>query len=168
MARKENKLAVPGAGRFLRVGQDLITITLDDRVWWRLLVPIADNDGLVFTEAHHLKLYRLVFKVSGGSTENPWSSGKWMNNGRVFKDRVIPLEFLGTTEEADKIAAFSLIHYDQIEIQCVPMSDRVRRYRRATMEGRRQHLAERFMPRIGAPTRPDDLPVARRALRGSV
>ena len=93
-------------------------------------MPVADNDGLVFTDAHHLKVYRLIFKISGGSTDNPWSSGKWINDGRVYKDRVIPLEFLATTEEADRIAAFALVHYEQIEIVCVPISDAVRRYRR--------------------------------------
>ena len=138
MPRNQSKLVSPRAGRFLRVGQDLITIALDDRVWWRLLVPVADNDGLVFTDRHHLKLYRLVFKISGGSTDNPWSNGRWMDNGLVYKDRVVPLEFLATTEEADKIAAFALIHYDQIEILCVPISDRVRRYRRATTESHNQ------------------------------
>lgn len=134
MAKNQIKLVRPPAGRFLQVGQNLITIALDDRVWWRLLVPIADNDGLVFTDRHHLKLYRLVFKISGGSTDNPWSNGRWMDEGRVYKDRVVPLEFLATTEEADKIAAFALIHYDQMEILCVPISDRVRRYRRARKE----------------------------------
>jgi hypothetical protein len=134
MAKNQIKLVSPPAGRFLQVGQNLITIALDDRVWWRLLIPIADNDGLVFTDRHHLKLYRLVFKISGGSTDNPWSNGRWMDDGRVYKDRVVPLEFLATTEEADKIAAFALIHYDQMEILCVPISDRVRRYRRAKKE----------------------------------
>lgn len=54
-----------------------------------------------------------------------------MDDGRVYKDRVVPLEFLATTEQADKIATFALIHYDQMEVLCVPISDRVRRYRRA-------------------------------------
>jgi hypothetical protein len=134
MPRGRNKIANGPAGRFVRAGRDLVTIALDDRVWWRLLVPVADNDGLVFTDRHHLKLERLVFKISGGSTDNPWSNGKWMNKGRVYKDRVVPLEFLATTEEADKIAAFALIHYEQMEILCVPISDRVRRYRRTEKE----------------------------------
>jgi len=134
MGKRHNKAEGAAAGRLLRVGRNLITIALDERWWWRLLVPIADNDGLVFTDRHHLKLYRLVFKISGGSTDNPWSNGSWMDDGRVYKDRVVPLEFLATTEQADKIAAFALIHYDQMEIMCVPISDRVRRYRRAKKE----------------------------------
>jgi len=116
MSKRHKKIGSERAGRFVRVGRDLVTIALDERWWWRLLVPAADNDGLVFTDGHHLKLHRLVFKISDGSTENPWSNGKWMNNGRVYKDRVIPLEFLATTEGADKIAAFALVHYEQKEI----------------------------------------------------
>lgn len=138
MPKRHKKVESGRTGRFLRVGRDLITIALDDRFWWKLLVPVADNDGLVFTDRHHLKLYRLVFKISGGSTDNPWSNGRWMDGGRVYKDRVVPLEFLATTEEADKIAAFTLVHYDQMEVVCVPISDRVRRYRRATTESHNQ------------------------------
>ena len=135
MPGDHNTIGSGRAGRLLRVGQDLVIIALDDRLWWTLLVPVADNDGLVFTDRHHLKLYRLVFKISGGLTDNAWSNGKWINDGRVYQDRVVPLGFLATVEEADKIAAFALIHYDQLEIVCVPISDRVRRYRRATTEG---------------------------------
>jgi len=134
MPRGRNKIGSGRDGRFLRVGQDLITIALDGRLWWKLFVPVADNDGLVFTDRHHLKLYRLVFNMSGGLTDNPWSNGKWINNGRVYKDRVVPLEFLATAEGVDKIAVFALIHYDQLEIVCVPISDRVRRYRCAKKE----------------------------------
>jgi hypothetical protein len=144
MPRKESKLGSPRAGRFLRVGQDLITIALDDRLWWRLLVPIADNDGLVFTARHHEKFDGRVYKISGGSTENPWSNGKWRERGRLYKERMIPLEFLATTEQADAIAAFALVHYDQLEILCVPISDRVRRYRRAD-----QAKPSKLLARVG-------------------
>lgn len=142
MFKRHNKVESAGAGRFVRVGRDLVTIALDDRLWWRLLVPVADNAGLVFTDRHHFRLYRIVFKISGGSTDNPWSNGRWMDDGRVYKDRVIPLEFLATTEQADKIAAFALIHYDQMEILCVPISDSVRRYRRAMTKSHQQRAVQ--------------------------
>lgn len=131
MGECRKKVETVETGRFLRVGRDLITMTLDDRLLFRILVPVADNDGLVFTDRHHEKFHDRVLKISGGSTENHWSSGKWMERRRLYKERMIPLEFLATTEQADTIAAFALVHYEQIEIQCYPISDRVRRYRSA-------------------------------------
>ncbi len=129
MPRRHRKIERRRAGRFLRIGQDLFSITLEDRLLWRIFLPVADNDGFVFLDRHHKKFSDRVLNVSGGSTENPWSAGKWINEGRLHKERMIPLEFLATTEQADMIAAFAAKHYDQIEIMCYPISDRVRLYR---------------------------------------
>jgi hypothetical protein len=43
---------------------------------------------------------------------------------------MIPLEFLATMEEADKIAGFARKHYDQTEILYYPINDHVRCWRR--------------------------------------
>ena len=118
------------AGRYLRAGRERIAVSLDDRVLWMILLPVADNHGQVFLESHHNKFCDRVLKASGGSTEHAWSSGKWIDHGRLYSERMIPLEFLATTEEADEIAAFACVHYDQVEILWFPLTDRVRRYRR--------------------------------------
>jgi len=141
MSKRHKKVGSARAGRFLRVGRDRITMTLDDRLLFRILVPVAHNDGMVFTDRHHEKFHDHVLKISGGSTENHWSTGKWMERRRLYKERMIPLEFLATTEQADAIAAFACVHYDQIEIQCYPISDRVRCYRRADRAKRSKLLA---------------------------
>src|SRR5271170_4279163 len=107
MPRGHNKIGSGRTGRILRVGQDPFTVTLDDRFFWRIFLPVADNDGFVFLDRHHKKFSDRVLKVSGGSTENAWSGGKWINEGRLHKERMIPLEFLATTEQADMIAAFA-------------------------------------------------------------
>jgi hypothetical protein len=144
MGKRHKKIESERAGRFLRVGRNRITITLDDRLLFRILVPVADNEGLVFTHIHHEKFGSRVLKISGGSTENSLSIGKWIESRRLYKERMIPLEFLATTGQADAIAAFALVHYEQIEIQCYPISDRVRRYRRS--ENERTDSTEKMTP----------------------
>lgn len=134
MPRDHNKIGSVRAGRLLRVGRDLFSITLDDRLLWRILLPVTGNDGLLFLSRHHKSFYDFVLKVSGGSTENSWSNGNWIDEGVLCKDRVVPLEFLATTEEAEKIVAFACKHYDQTETFCYPISDRVLHCRRAEKE----------------------------------
>jgi hypothetical protein len=86
---------------------------------------------MVFLDRHHKKFDNLVLKTSGGSTEHPWSGGKWVFEGRLYQERMIPVVFLATTGQADRIAAFACKHYDQTEILYYPISDRVRRCRRS-------------------------------------
>ncbi|MGC2280450.1 MAG: hypothetical protein WA603_10565, partial [Candidatus Acidiferrales bacterium] len=111
--------------------RDRSTVTLDDRPRWRILVPVADNDGLVFTDGHRKKFDDRVLKVSGGSTENPWSNGKWRKGRRLYKEPMIPLEFHATTEQAFGIAAFARGHYNQDEIELKQIAGPVYRIRRA-------------------------------------
>ena len=124
-------------GRYVRAGRERITVLLDDRVLWTILLPIADNDGRVFLNQHHKKFLDRVLKISGGWTEHPWSTGRWIDDGRLYSERMIPLEFLATTEQADKITAFACVRYDQVEITCLPLTDRVRRYRRVQSSSQR-------------------------------
>lgn len=131
MSKGHKKIEKDLTGRYIRVGRDRITFTLDERPLWRILVPVADNDGLLFVDRHHKKFSDRVLKISGGSTEDHWSNGKWIYKRRLCSERMIPLEFLATTEQADNIAAFACVHYDQTEILCFPVSDRVRHFRRA-------------------------------------
>jgi hypothetical protein len=131
MSRGHKKIEKDLTGRFIRVGRDRSTVTLDARPRWRILVPVADNDGLVFTDRHRKKLDDRVLKVSGGSTENPWSNGKWRKGCRLYKEPMIPLEFHATTEQAFGIAAFARGHFNQEEIELRQIADPVYRIRNA-------------------------------------
>ena len=130
------------AGRYLRAGRERIAVSLDDRVLWMILLPVADNDGRVFLNQHHKKFLDRVLKISGGWTEHPWSTGRWIDDGRLYSERMIPLEFLATTEQADKITAFACVRYDQVEITCLPLTDRVRRYRRVQSSSRSSDVVQ--------------------------
>ncbi len=139
MPKPRTKFLKWRTGRLLRVGREVIAIKIDHRILWRILLPVADNKGYVFLEPHHEEFLERVISTSKGLTENSWSNGKWADGGCLYGDRMIPLDFLATTDEVDKIAAFACTHYSQIEIHCYPITDRLRLYRRlrATRAGRR-------------------------------
>jgi hypothetical protein len=103
------------------------TVKLEIRSLWRMLVPIADNDGIVFSERHHGVFRKKVISKSGGLTGNPAADGAWKDNGRLYRERMIPIEFLATDGQADEIAAFAREHYRQIEIQYCVISNHVRK-----------------------------------------
>ena len=129
MPKRHNKVVSEQSGRFIRVGRDRSTVTLDDRPRWRILAPVADNDGLVFTARHRKKFDGRVLKISGGSTENYWANGKWIYKRRLCSEPMIPLEFHATTEQAFEIAAFARGHFDQEEIELSLMPGPVYRVR---------------------------------------
>jgi len=130
MGKRYNKIESDLTGRFVGVGRDRSTVTLDNRPRWRILAPVADNDGLVFTARHRKKFDGRVLKISGGSTENHWSNGKWIYKRRLCSEPMIPFEFHATTEQAFEIAAFARGHFDQEEIELNLMPGPVYRIRR--------------------------------------
>jgi len=131
MSKGHKKIDKDLTGRFIRVGRDRSTVTLDDRPRWRILVPVADNDCLVFTAGHRKKFDGRVLKISGGSTENHWSQGKWIYKRRLCSEPMVPFEFHATTEQAFEIAAFARGHFNQEEVELSLMPGPVYRIRRA-------------------------------------
>ena len=134
MPRRHNKVGRARTHRSRRVGsgtRELVTITLDQRFLFGMRIPIADNRGRVFSQPHHKAFTDPVLKKSGGSTENSWASGKWIDKGRLYTDRIMPFEFMATIEEADAIASLAAKHYRQKMIDYYMISDHVRHATRA-------------------------------------
>jgi hypothetical protein len=137
MRKRYNKVERGRSRRFRQVGtmtRQRVTITLDQRLLWGIRIPIADNRGRVFSQPHHRVFMDPVLKKSGGSTENSWASGKWIDKSRLYTDRIIPFEFMATIEEAEAIAKRAAKHYRQRMIHYYVISDRVFQ---ATRTGRR-------------------------------
>ena len=129
MRKRHNKVVNARTRRFRRVGtatRELVTIALDQRLLWGMRIPIADNRGRVFSQPHHKVFMDPVLEKSGGSTENSWASGKWIDKGRLYTDRIMPFEFMATIEEADAIARRAAKHYRQRMIDYYVISDHVR------------------------------------------
>jgi hypothetical protein len=134
MPKRHNKVVSARARWFRRAGtvtREPVTITLDRRLLWGMRIPIADNRGRVFSQPHHKAFMDPVLEKSGGSTENSWASGKWIHNGRLYMDRIMPFEFMATIEEADAIASRAAKHYRQKMIDYHMISDHVRHAARA-------------------------------------
>lgn len=129
MSKRHNKVGVARTRRFHRAGtatREVVKITLDPRALWGMRIPIADNGGRVFSQPHHKVFMDPVLRKSGGSTENSWASGKWIDKGRLYTDRIIPFEFMATIEQADAIARRAAKHYRQKMVDYYMISDHVR------------------------------------------
>jgi len=158
MAERHSKIGHARTHRFRRVGiatRKPVKITLDQRPLWGMRIPIADNRGRVFPQPHHKAFMNPVLKKSGGSTENSWASGKWIHKGRLYMDRIVPLEFMATIEEADAIASLAVKHYRQKMIDYYMISDHVRHATRARrrVATRRNSNDERTASPSGRPRR---------------
>jgi hypothetical protein len=128
-------------------------VKIEDRPLWLIQLPVANNKGIVFSEKHHNVVRKMVLKISGGLTDNLAANGEWKKKNKLYSDRNIPIEFLATYGEADKIAAFAREHYDQKEIWYFVVSDHVRlatrkktRSARKKPRSRKQELAPQTVP----------------------
>lgn len=94
------------------------------RCVWQILVPCEDNDKKGFRERYHRVWDAYVKKVSGGLTIHQPAKGKWVGpDGTVFEDRMIPVTFIATREEAQKICEHTLTYYKQEAVLCYKLAD---------------------------------------------
>lgn len=98
-----------------------------NRVLWEILVPTIRR---VTGKPYHTRFHRIwderVKAISGGLTIFSPTKGKWVApDGEVFHERMIPVRFLATREDAEQIIDFTLDYYDQLAILCYRISDEV-------------------------------------------
>lgn len=73
-----------------------------------------------------------VREISHGLTIMPPVKGQWLSmDGELFAERMIPVMFLATEEQKDKIVAMTAEYYDQLAILCWEISQNVTMYNRA-------------------------------------
>ena len=54
------------------------------------------------------------------------AKGEWISpNGRLFKDRMIPVRIICSKEDIDKIADFTILHYKQEAVLYYKVSDEI-------------------------------------------
>jgi hypothetical protein len=75
MPSGHNKIGSGRPGRILRIGRDLFSIALEDRLLGRILVSVLGNDGRPFLGRDQKRFCDLVLQVTRGSTEDSWSNG---------------------------------------------------------------------------------------------
>lgn len=76
---------------------------------------------------HHRVWDQRVRKITGGLTIGAVSKGQWVNpeDGKLWEERIIPVQIACTDEQMQKIVSFSLTHYRQQAIMFAVLSDQV-------------------------------------------
>ena len=94
---------------------------------WEILVPctFGDNAKPVRTK-HHKEWDKLVKRISSGLTILSTGKGQWDFEGETHHDKVIPVRFIASSKQADKLADFTRRHYRQKSVMYYKISDDVR------------------------------------------
>ena len=100
---------------------------------WEVLVPTERrSDGKPITTRFHRVWDEKVRAISGGLTIMPPAKGQWIgpayegaDEQKLFAERMIPVRFIATDEEAEDIVAMTGVYYDQLAILCYEISNKV-------------------------------------------
>jgi hypothetical protein len=65
-----------------------------------------------------------VKEVSGGMTIHMPSIGKWVSpEGKVFEERMIPVNFIATEAQARDIVRHTIEYYEQEAVLCIKLAE---------------------------------------------
>jgi hypothetical protein len=93
---------------------------------FEILVPTVRNNGRPYTTKFHKVWDKKVRAISGGLTIMAPSKGQWVApDGTLFVERMIPVRFLATRQQAKEVINYTLKYYDQLAILCHEVSDTV-------------------------------------------
>ena len=94
---------------------------------WEILVPTVRNNGTKIPVPFHQGWDAKVREISGGLTIRKPERGQWVHpeSKALFAERMIPVKFMGTREEADRIADMTLEYYDQEAVMCYKIAEEV-------------------------------------------
>lgn len=92
---------------------------------WQIMVPCNFNDGRPVRTRHHREWDRQVRRITGGMTILPPSKGQWVDptDGKLYADRVIPVNLIATADEMEVISEITMRHYDQLAVMFFKLSD---------------------------------------------
>lgn len=92
---------------------------------WQILVPCQFNNGKPVRTRHHKEWDRQVRKITGGLTILPPSKGQWVDesDGKLYVDRVIPVNIIATETDMDAVCNITMRHYDQLAVMYFKLSD---------------------------------------------
>ncbi len=81
---------------------------------WVIMVPTMLNDGTPVRKKRHQEWDSRVRSISGGLTVDTPSIGQWVNrDGKLFRERMIPVQVIADAEEMLCIAAIAKEFYNQ-------------------------------------------------------
>ena len=103
-----------------------------NKLLWEILVPKFSNDKRRYSISYHKEWDRKVQKISGGLTILRTAKGRWINpDKKLFSEEMIPVRVFCPEKEIDKIMKFTLEHYNQEEVFCYLVSEKVKILKRS-------------------------------------
>ena len=94
---------------------------------WTILVPTQRNNGRPIRTRFHRVWDAKVREITGGLTNQTPSRGQWVApNGELYNERMIPVMFVATEAECDKIMHMTMTYYEQLAILCWEVSTNVK------------------------------------------
>lgn len=94
-----------------------------------ILVPTERRvDGKPIRTRYHRVWDEKVRAISGGLTIMQPVKGQWVHGSEIFLERMIPVMFIATEEEKDKVVEMTAKYYDQIAVLCWEISNNVTYY----------------------------------------
>ena len=96
------------------------------RMLWEILVPAYSNNGKEFPLSKHQAWDAKVERISGGITVLRSAKGTWAPGSSPRQtEKVIPVRFTATEEEAEDIMIFTCRYYKQKVVMCYAISTHV-------------------------------------------
>jgi hypothetical protein len=91
---------------------------------WEILIPVRSNEGKPFSDKYYNNVfYALLIDVAKGYTKLAPVDGAWETDGQLYKEKMIPVRVLCTKKEIEGIAAFVVIHYNQLAVMYYKVSN---------------------------------------------
>ncbi|MBU2612510.1 MAG: hypothetical protein KKB62_02200 [Nanoarchaeota archaeon] len=98
------------------------------KLLWEILVPKFSNKGYKFLIEFHKRWDKKVGVISGGLTILRTAKGHWINpDKKLFSEEMIPVRIYCNEKEIEKIMKFTLDYYNQEEVFCYLISNKVKR-----------------------------------------
>lgn len=94
---------------------------------WRIMVPVASNQGNVYTVEYHQAWDHKVKEIAGGLTISKPTKGYWVDveTGEDNIEKMIPVEIDCTESQIREIGELTKEYYEQQAVRIVRVSDKV-------------------------------------------
>lgn len=95
---------------------------------WEILVPTVRRiGGQPYRTRFHRVWDEKVRAFSGGLTILTPAKGQWVcpESSELFVERMIPVRFIATEEQKDRICDMTCVYYDQLAVLCYAIGDHV-------------------------------------------
>ena len=101
--------------------------TMTRRHLWAILVPTQFNDGKPIRTRYHRVWDAKVREISGGLTILHPAKGQWVcPEGKLYSERMIPVQILANESEIDRIILMTGHYYKQKAVLCYEISRNVK------------------------------------------